>query len=838
MTLLGEGVSTLRWESLPPLWLVVLVIVPGVFLAARFFYQREAGRVGRRLRITMGVLRALAILLVLGAIFGPYMETIEGEPAKRHLVVCLDTSASMGLRDNYQASQALAASLVEAAGYPANTQLGLKRRLDLARDIIGRDRAYLERLAERFRLHVYAFDSDTAGVHVPVEGETPAEAVDRLMPALRQLEPDGSVTRIGGAINKLARAFEAHNEPVAGILLFSDGRQTGGAPSPLEAASDAARRGADGIPIFPVTIGDPAAAINIGVSRVDAPEVVLAGDEVYFTVSVHARGVEGEPARIDAAVVDDEGEVIEPLHIVADPFELPGEDEPAKKVLFRHRFDEEGTFDLRIGVRPVPGEAIESDNYKTHTLRVVRLKMRVLLVSNTPNYTYRFLKEMLFRAPDIMEANVLLLSAEPEWPQEASDGFDPINAFPQTKAELAPYDVVILLDVDTRDPRFTIRGEEGREEVLQNLEKWVKSGGGLVLQAGRDGFLPSDDPGPSLRALMPVVPFRGMTPTKLAERADMGLAKGYELTRAGIEHPIMHVLEDRDETETFWSSTEYANQYCWYAPVERAKSSATVLAYRQEGEGGRKKDRDPILAIQEYGLGKVLWLGTDELWRMRQRVENLYYWPFWSGIIRHLATYRLLGGNKRIKVWVDRADGRYRIGESVGIEAKFLDENFEPIQPDEDSGTDLTRTLKLRAPNGEESEITLDAIRTDPPEGIFKARYVAARHGTYRLIAEPEGEGEPAEATFIVEETTVETRDPLMDLKTLQAVARASNGQVLSPPQFHRLLDADPPILPVRDVFRTGEAKRTDLWDRAWVLWLFVAILGLEWILRRSNLLL
>ena len=836
MTLLAEGASSLRWQSLPPLWLVVLVIVPGVFLAVRFFYQRESGRVGRRLRIAMGVLRALAILLVLGAIFGPYVETIEGEPAKRHLVFCIDTSASMGLRDNYQASPGLAEGLREAAGYAPGTQLGLKRRIDLVRDILGKDRAYLERIAENFRLHVYSFDADTAGIQIPQDGEKPAEAVDRLLPALRELEPDGSVTRIGAAISKLARAFEAHNEPVAGILLFSDGRQTGGAPSPLEAASDAARRGVDGIPIFPVTIGDPAAAINIGVSQVDAPEVVLAGDEVYFTVTVHARGVEGEPARIDAAVVDDKGEVVEPLHIVADPFELPGEDDDPLKVVFRHRFEEEGTFDLRIGVRPVPGEAIESDNYKVHTLRVVRLKMRVLVVSNTPNYTYRFLKEMLFRAGEIMEANVLLLSAEPEWPQEASDGFDPINVFPQTKAELAPYDVIVLLDVDTRDPRMAPAGEDGRDQVLATIEKWVKSGGGLVLQAGRDGFLPDENPGPALRALMPVVPYRGRTPTALANMAQMGRAKGYGLTRIGREHPIMHVLEDRDAVETFWSSTEYANQYYWYAPVERAKSSATVLAFRQDAESGRSSE--PVIAIQEYGLGKVLWLGTDELWRMRKHNENRWYWPFWSGLIRHLATYRLLGGNKRIKVWVDHADGRYRIGESVGIEAKFLDENFEPIQPDEKRGSDLTRTLKLRAPDGEESEITLHAIISDPPEGIFKTRYVAARHGTYRLIAEPEGEGEPAETTFIVEETTVETRDPLMDLKTLQAVARASGGQVLSPPQFHRLLDADPPILPNRDAFRTGEAKRTDLWDRAWVLWLFVGLLGLEWILRRANLLL
>ena len=33
--------TTLRWDALPPLWLVVLVIVPLVALAVRFVYRRE-----------------------------------------------------------------------------------------------------------------------------------------------------------------------------------------------------------------------------------------------------------------------------------------------------------------------------------------------------------------------------------------------------------------------------------------------------------------------------------------------------------------------------------------------------------------------------------------------------------------------------------------------------------------------------------------------------------------------------------------------------------------------------------------------------------------------------
>ena len=94
----GADTTHLRWHALPPLWVIVLILVPAVFLAVRFVYKREAGKVGRRPRITMGVLRSLAILLILMTLFGPYAETIHGEHFDRHLILLIDTSRSMGFR--------------------------------------------------------------------------------------------------------------------------------------------------------------------------------------------------------------------------------------------------------------------------------------------------------------------------------------------------------------------------------------------------------------------------------------------------------------------------------------------------------------------------------------------------------------------------------------------------------------------------------------------------------------------------------------------------------------------------------------------------------------------
>ncbi|MHC4410023.1 MAG: VWA domain-containing protein, partial [Planctomycetota bacterium] len=238
--------TTLRWDALPPLWVVVLLIVPAVMLAVRFIYRREPGAQGTPLRMSLGMLRVLAVLLVLGALFGPYSETVEGEISKRTLVVAIDTSRSMSLADQYQRNQKLAGSLAAVTGVDRD-RIARLSRLDIARAVIGGDEQYLATLLDTFDLQLFTFDDGLKADFVPIEGESRDDALARLSQAISNLKAEGGVTRIGSAIRTLVRRLEARNEPVAGIVLFTDGRHTGGAPEPVAAAQRAADRGREGI---------------------------------------------------------------------------------------------------------------------------------------------------------------------------------------------------------------------------------------------------------------------------------------------------------------------------------------------------------------------------------------------------------------------------------------------------------------------------------------------------------------------------------------------------------------------------------------------------------------
>ena len=75
-------------------------------------------------------------------------------------------------------------------------------------------------------------------------------------------------------------------------------------------------------------------------------------------------------------------------------------------------------------------------------------KVRVLFVDGYPRWEYRFLKELLKRADENIQVQVVLLSASPDFRQESTRGVEALREVPSDrKTLLESYDVVILGDV-------------------------------------------------------------------------------------------------------------------------------------------------------------------------------------------------------------------------------------------------------------------------------------------------------------------------------------------------------------------------------------------------------
>ena len=83
----------------------------------------------------------------------------------------------------------------------------------------------------------------------------------------------------------------------------------------------------------------------------------------------------------------------------------------------------------------------------------------------------------------------------------------------------------------------------------------------------------------------------------------------------------------------------------------------------------------PVLATQQYGVGQVLYLGTDNLWRWRKNDDE--YPVLWGQIVQGAALGHLLGASKKTQLSVDKEE--YNVGDPVKVFARLYNDSFQPI---------------------------------------------------------------------------------------------------------------------------------------------------------------
>ena len=84
--------------------------------------------------------------------------------------------------------------------------------------------------------------------------------------------------------------------------------------------------------------------------------------------------------------------------------------------------------------------------------------------------------------------------------------------------------------------------------------------------------------------------------------------------------------------------------------------------------------------MQYVGAGKVLFHATDETWRWRYRVGDVFFARYWVQTIRYLSRSKLLGKDRSAELTADRRE--YRRGETVRLRVRFVDERQAPADDD------------------------------------------------------------------------------------------------------------------------------------------------------------
>ena len=231
-------------------------------------------------------------------------------------------------------------------------------------------------------------------------------------------------------------------------------------------------------------------------------------------------------------------------------------------------------------------------------------------------------------------------------------------------------------------------------------------------------------------------------------------------------------------------------------------------------------------------------MGLGGTWRWRFRTGDKYHHRFWGQVVRWAASTRLVAGNPFVRFGPAKA--HYVEGERIEIDAR-ISEGTSGVGPellvaakiytaDPKTGGaagDLVAVMPLRSLPGQPRMFGGDALSL--PAGRYVIRLDVAQ------LAQTLGQGAGAsstipEATFEVGDRETSERVELAATRDqVEHLAAATAGRVFSVHEAAELA----PLLRARTK-RTTRVVETPLWDQPAFLLVFLGILTVEWVARKT----
>ena len=790
-------------------WVLAFVVL---FLAAAWLYRRDTRALHPFWKIWLWSLRTsvLAALLVVALI--PQQRSSTVRPSPSQVVILADTSVSMSRQDKDLA--------VPSAG---GAETSVPSRAELVEKLLGQS-PLVETLRQTHDVHLETFDSQVVRHDVLPRRVVPRAggAAETLVPPRAGgasstaaparpinwheiLRPRGVETRLGEAL--LAVIREQNSETLTGVVVITDGGSNAGV-DPLSAAEAAV---AGKVRLIPIGVGSTMKPVTLHLAEIQAPTHVHINDGFTITAFITGQGLGRQPVTVEllTRLEQDEGEPV----VVQTRDEQLLEDGVPITVPFDYLPEEPGRRLFRIRVRPAAKVAGLSEQFVQDEvgIEVIDRKTRVLLVAGGPMRDYQLVRNLLHRDRTI-DVDVLLQTGVPGISQESDNV---IFQFPETREELFQYDVIVAFDPDWQK----IRGEA--EATLDLLSDWVFSqAGGLMLVAGEVNTTPlavaSDALKQEMSKLLELYPVF-LDSHRTLEDEDFQQPWPIEFTRDGIEAGFLQLTENAATSAAAWK--DFPGVFRCF-PTSGHKSGATVYA-RFTDPRSIGRDQPVLLASQFFGAGRVLYLGSAELWRLRALEED-YYDRLWIKMLREVGQGRLLRGTNRGILLLEKT--QYPLGATVQVRTRLLDPQFKDFVAER-------VTMEVYDPAGKPltPAVTLLADKTHP--GHFGGSFVAALPGNYKLELPIPESTDQLKGSISVRLPNLEFDHPELHEPLLRALARKETGSV-----YLKLDEAAfqlPALLPDRTIEKVVYDDPQELWDRKWVMYLLVGLLSAEWLTRK-----
>ncbi len=822
--------------------------VPTVIGAMLFRLSRfEMRLVSAKIALALLTLRLATVAAILGTLFfDPQYTAVRREDVPGRILIAVDTSDSMRVTDpqrpmaeklllakqlnwthdisgDREVTDWIAETSAGSAPSFADTPVGrahrsrydaiVKRiddatRLALAERVLLSDGAsLLDRLKSKHTVELVGADQTLVGL--PTDPARLMNSLDSARP--QSAPPSAHAPALTDLKLPLARAGESSGKLLA-IILLTDGRHNCG-DSPQQRANELAARG---VPIYPVAMAPRLAPPDVSIVAAKAQaSTVFKGSTVPVEVAVRVTGWPAGAITVKLELPpNDNGEVRE---AIVETIRHGGADETYPVVL-KAKMDAAGPQTLTVTAESKAKEdRFPANNSRVVRVNVVKDRARVLLIDGEARWEFHYLHTCLGRDENMDVRSVVF--RQPRVTRATDDDLRksgiPARQMPDEPDGLNGYDCIIVGDVE---PDQFGPAERAR------LEKYVaEAGGTVVFQAGKRSMPLSHSSGDE-------EPIRKLLPIKNPRSLDSKFGFPLALTAEGQRSWFLQMGDTGTESRVQW---ERFPPHYW-AVTGEAKDAAEVLA-TAAGQ--------PVLLRQNYGFGRVLYLGIDSTWRWRYKTGDTFHHRFWGQIAQWAASDRLLPtSNASGTIRFGTREPTFRPGQVVEVIVRAT-EDIRKLGPGSLKGA---RVVKLPAkPN--EAERLVGLIPFTQPEARprdLAATAKALPPGKYALELEipewadqlqgpagPDGRATKLRSPF---EVLSDDQEELLDLSAnfplLEELATATGGKVYTPETIGELIERLQSETATVE-YRTARPFRQS-W---WVLGLILGLLSAEWGLRKWN---
>jgi uncharacterized membrane protein len=736
----------LTFANPAPYWVILLALIAIVALAVRT-YAASRDLLSRGRWLFLVGLRTLAFLLLGLFLLKPVIVLSQASRSDAVVPILIDNSRSMRLAD-----------------------VDGRRRIDVAKNLVRRE--LLPTLDPRFKTEIL-----TAG-----EGVANA--------TLDRIGPDARTSDLEGAIAAVRDRY--HGQRVAGIVLLSDGADTGqsfNAATPVE----------NEIPVFAVGMGSPRIARDREIVGVSVGDPAISDSSVDLDATIVSHGFGNRPVEVR---VLENGRAVHVRRIT-----------PTDDVPWRERFKvsprQDAATVYSVELQADANELTDENNKYQVLVRPPSRPRRILLVEGAPGFEHSFLRRALEQDRGL-EVDSVVRKGKNDRGDETyyvqalkNRGNLLANGYPSKRDVLFTYDVIILANVEA--DLLT------QDEMALTADFVAERGGGLLMLGGRS-LSPDGLTRTPLEELMPVdASDRFSRASSGTTSAAIGQNK-VGLTAEGQQHPIMQLAGSIEETDKQWAAMP---ALATSSALGSAKPGASVLALTN-GAGGRLR---PLVAVQRYGHGRTMVFGGEGAWRWRMGLPsaNHNYETFWRQASRWLAA----GAPDPIALTLPPA---MNVGATGHLDVDVRDQEFHALP-------DVAVSMRVIDSAGAARELAPVADRARA--GRYDATFHADHAGLFRVEADVR-RGKESIGTvrdwMLVGGADREMTDPRQNADVLQRLTRDSGGAMLG----ERDLGSLPQRLNASVARAVDTPKREqELWHTPWTFGMVIGIVCVEWGFRR-----